>query len=119
MKDLAIKKLYYSISEVSKMTSIKPYVLRYWEAEFYQLRPSKNRSGKRIYRNNDIKLILFIKNLLYTEKFTIDGAKKRIKDLYKQESQLGLSFNNEKKNRLILDIKNELQSILALLDTKT
>ena len=58
MKDLAIKKLYYSISEVSKMTSIKPYVLRYWEAEFYQLRPSKNRSGKRIYRNNDIKLIL-------------------------------------------------------------
>jgi len=76
MKDLSIKKLYYSISEVSKITSIEQYVLRYWETEFDQLRPQKNRAGNRIYTNKDIQLILHIKTLLRDRKYTIEGAKK-------------------------------------------
>jgi DNA-binding transcriptional MerR regulator len=75
MKQLGIKKLYYSISEVSKITDLEQYVLRYWETEFEQLKPSKNRAGNRIYTNRDIKLILYIKKLLREERYTIEGAK--------------------------------------------
>src|SRR5512146_2436955 len=75
MKDPAIRKLYYSISEVSKMTGLEQYVLRYWETEFDQLKPAKNRAGNRIYTSKDIKLILFIKKLLREERYTIEGAK--------------------------------------------
>lgn len=76
MKDLSIKKLYYSISEVSKITEVEQYVLRYWESEFEQLKPQKNRAGNRIYTNKDIQIILHIKNLLKEKKYTIEGAKK-------------------------------------------
>jgi len=75
MKSLGIKKLYYSISEVSKITALEQYVLRYWESEFEQLKPAKNRAGNRIYTNKDIKLILHIKKLLREERYTIEGAK--------------------------------------------
>ena len=80
MKDLSIKKLYYSISEVSKITEIEQYVLRYWETEFEQLGPQKNRAGNRIYTNKDIQLILYIKELLRVKKYTIEGAKKILAD---------------------------------------
>src|SRR3989304_4844662 len=76
MKDLSIKKLYYSISEVSKIAEIEQYVLRYWETEFEQLTPQKNRAGNRIYTNKDIQVILQIKSLLRDKKYTIEGAKK-------------------------------------------
>jgi|SRR5690554_278741 len=76
MKDLSIKKLYYSISEVSKITGMEQYVLRYWETEFEQLKPQKNRAGNRIYTNKDIQVILQIKSLLRDKKYTIEGAKK-------------------------------------------
>jgi len=76
MKTLGIKKLYYSISEVSKITGLEQYVLRYWESEFEQLKPAKNRAGNRIYTNKDIKLIVHIKDLLRDQKYTIEGAKK-------------------------------------------
>ena len=75
MKQLGIKKLYYSISEVSKITDLEQYVLRYWESEFELLNPSKNRAGNRIYTNRDIKLILHIKRLLREQRYTIEGAK--------------------------------------------
>lgn len=76
MKDLSIKKLYYSISEVSKITEVEQYVLRYWETEFESLKPQKNRAGNRIYTNKDIQLIMQIKSLLRDKKYTIEGAKK-------------------------------------------
>jgi DNA-binding transcriptional MerR regulator len=79
MKSLGIKKLYYSISEVSKITDLEQYVLRYWESEFEQLKPAKNRAGNRIYTNRDIKLILHIKKLLRDERYTIEGAKQVLK----------------------------------------
>ena len=75
-----MKKLYYSISEVSRITDLEQYVLRYWETEFEQLNPAKNSSGNRIYTNKDIKLILLIKKLLKEEKYTIEGAKKILKN---------------------------------------
>lgn len=81
MKDFGLKKLYYSISEVSKLTNLEQYILRYWETEFEQLKPGKNRAGNRIYTNKDIKLILQIKRLLREEKYTIEGAKKILMDL--------------------------------------
>ncbi len=75
MKQQGIKKLYYSISEVSKITDLEQYVLRYWESEFEVLKPAKNRAGNRIYTNKEIKLILYIKKLLRDERYTIEGAK--------------------------------------------
>ncbi len=80
MKNFSMKKLYYSISEVSRITDLEQYVLRYWETEFDQLKPAKNSSGNRIYTNKDIKLILLIKKLLKEEKYTIEGAKKILKN---------------------------------------
>jgi len=80
MKDLSIKKLYYSISEVSRITDLEQYVLRYWETEFEELKPQKNRAGNRIYASRDIKLILHIKKLLREERYTIEGAKQILKN---------------------------------------
>jgi DNA-binding transcriptional MerR regulator len=88
MKSLGIKKLYYSISEVSKITDLEQYVLRYWESEFDQLKPAKNRAGNRIYTNRDIKLILYIKKLLRDERYTIEGAKQVLKT-YQQDGDSG------------------------------
>lgn len=80
MKDLSIPKLYYSISEVSRLTGLEQYVLRYWETEFEELRPQKNRAGNRIYSNKDIKFILKIKELLREKRYTIEGAKQILRD---------------------------------------
>src|SRR6185436_653245 len=88
MKQLGIKKLYYSISEVSKITGLEQYVLRYWESEFEQLKPAKNRAGNRIYTNRDIKLILYIKKLLREERYTIEGAK-QVLSTYMPENESG------------------------------
>ena len=86
-KSFAMKKLYYSISEVSKITDLEQYVLRYWETEFEQLKPAKNLAGNRIYTNKDIKLIFQIKKLLREEKYTIEGAKKLLKHYTEKEEE--------------------------------
>ncbi len=80
LKRLDEGKLYYSISEVCTMTGLEQHVLRYWESEFPQLRPKKNRSGNRAYRTKEIKIIRYIKYLLYEEMYTIPGAKKKMAD---------------------------------------
>ena len=69
-------KMFFRIGEVSQITGVKPYVLRYWESEFRVLRPSKNRSGQRVYRRRDIETVVEIKDLLHRRKFTIAGARK-------------------------------------------
>jgi len=73
-------KLYFSISEVAEMTSVKPHVLRYWESEFPELRPKKNRAGNRSYREKDIRTVMTIRDLLYQEGYTIAGARNRLKE---------------------------------------
>ncbi len=75
MQDGDIKKLYYSISEVADMLEVEPHVLRYWETEFRQLRPRKNKAGRRIYRQVDIDVLHAIKRLLKDDKYTIEGAR--------------------------------------------
>lgn len=94
-KSFSMKKLYYSISEVSKITELEQYVLRYWETEFEQLKPAKNLAGNRIYTNKDIKLILYIKKLLREEKYTIEGAKKLLKNYTAKEQEDGAGNRSE------------------------
>lgn len=101
MKDLSIKKLYYSISEVSKITGLEQYILRYWENEFEQLKPQKNRAGNRIFTNKDIQLILFIKKLLREQKYTIEGAKKILENYNSEDFEKsldGLQDSNDENN---------------------
>ncbi len=130
MRDLSIKKLYYSISEVSKITDIEQYVLRYWETEFELLSPQKNRAGNRIYTNKDIRLILYIKELLREKKYTIEGAKKILED-YEQEKKTVIEVKEkkvhnepnttvevEKNNSSINEDLEEIKNFLNLLLTK-
>lgn len=130
MRDLSIKKLYYSISEVSKITDIEQYVLRYWETEFEQLSPQKNRAGNRIYTNKDIRLILYIKELLREKKYTIEGAKKILED-YEHEKKPVIEVKEkkvhnesntfvevEKNNSSIKEDLEEIKKFLNLLLTK-
>src|SRR5688572_6751594 len=77
------KKEYYSISEVCDLVGLRAHVLRYWETQFPVLNPSKNRSGNRVYQRKDIKLILYVKHLLYDEKYTVEGARQRLDQLRK------------------------------------
>ena len=111
-----IKKLYYSISEVSNITELKAYVLRYWETEFSQLKPPKNRAGNRTYRKKDIEIILKIKDLLYEKKFTIDGARNILKgneDLSDIEKEPSVDL--EKQEIILSKIKEELKEILSII----
>lgn len=78
------EKLFYRINEVATITQVKPYVLRYWETEFPMLSPEKDENDQRRYRRGDIELVLEIKRLLYTEKFTIAGARKQLRHGSKQ-----------------------------------
>lgn len=111
MKNLAIKKLYYSISEVSKITEIEQYVLRYWETEFEQLKPQKNRAGNRIYTNKDIQLILQIKTLLREKKYTIEGAKKILEN-YSPEQGIVISEQEpDEKEEGSVELKKEKPSL--------
>ena len=81
MKRKIPDKLYFKIGEVSKITGVKPYVLRYWESEFKIIRPQKSYSKQRVYTKRDVELIMEIKDLLYKEKFTLEGAKKKLKEI--------------------------------------
>src|SRR3989337_1838847 len=119
MRTTGIKKLYYSISEVSKITGLEQYVLRYWETEFDQLKPAKNRAGNRIYTNKDIKLIIHIKQLLRDEKYTIEGAKK-VLESYSPEpddgAQLTLIDVTPKKKIQDEEIKSEMVEVKRFLE---
>lgn len=75
---------FFSIGEVCSLTELKPHVLRYWEGQFRFLSPAKNRSGNRVYQRREVELIQLVKQLLYTEKYTIEGAKRRLDDLRKE-----------------------------------
>ncbi|MEA3485092.1 MAG: MerR family transcriptional regulator [Candidatus Aerophobetes bacterium] len=100
------KKLFFSIGEVSKIAGLPPYVLRFWESEFKELRPQKSRGGHRRYRKEDVELLLRIKNLLYQDKFTIKGAREELeKEKKKGKNSLDLSI-----------IKEGLEEILKILD---
>ena len=119
-------KLYYSISEVAEMTSVKPHVLRYWESEFPELRPKKNRAGNRSYRDKDIRTVVTIKNLLYEEGYTIAGARNRLKERGRNDAPARAAARVETvaqpepvaaaANDLLREMKKELLDIRKRLD---
>src|SRR5207302_3656082 len=82
-------KLYFKIGEVAKLVGVKPYVLRYWETEFSVLRPGKTRARHRLYRRKDVEMLLEIRRLLYTERYTIEGAKRRLREMSAASPQAG------------------------------
>jgi DNA-binding transcriptional MerR regulator len=109
-------KLYRSISEVSDLVGVKPHVLRYWETQFGMLRPRKNRAGNRMYRPDEVKLLLQIKELLYARRFTIAGARRRLLDDRKEETpQVEMGFADAEKKLLLHEVKTELASLLQRL----
>jgi DNA-binding transcriptional MerR regulator len=79
-------KPFFKIGEAARLCALKPYVLRYWETEFHSLKPQKTRSGQRLYRRQDVELLLRIRNLLYDQRFTIEGARSRLRELGHDEA---------------------------------
>jgi DNA-binding transcriptional MerR regulator len=119
-----LSKPFYSISEVSNITQIKPHVLRYWETQFSMLRPKKNRAGNRMYRPQDVEFILYLKDLLYARRFTIQGAKQKILTDRREaasnpdvKEQVEMDFKQAERQRLLGEIRQSLESILEMLRT--
>lgn len=133
MKNPLQNKLYYSISEVAELTQLQPYTLRAWEKEFACLRPRRARGGKnRAYRERDIGIILLLKRLLYEERYTTQGVKKKLKDEPELLRQAGaqvppVAVGEQKRTnpaptpdqeaafRMIEEAQKELREILRLL----
>ena len=114
-------RLYYRIGEVSRMTGLKPHVLRYWESEFKVIKPYKAGSLQRLYRKKDLDIIQKIKKLLYEEGFTIAGAKKKIRDLERAENlQTKLRLVERRPDRrehdLLAALREELKGIRKMLE---
>ena len=114
-------KTYFKIGEVAELAGVEPYVLRYWESEFREICPIKSQSKQRLYRKKDIETVLLIKNLLYTEGFTIEGARKRIKEKHgdKEEvasGQLNMTFEGNKQTAVLRKVRKELEELLKILD---
>ncbi len=125
------EKLFYKIGEVCKITDTQPYVLRFWESEFSQLAPKKNRAGQRVYRKEDIELIFKIKELLYDDEYTIAGARKKLgmsdadeteqKEFFfnrkrKEESEEERATEQGELRQKMRRIEEQLKSLLIALD---
>ena len=133
MDDLQIPdKLYYKIGEVAKYTGIKTHVLRYWETEFKAIKPNKSRSNQRLYRKQDVELILRLKDLLYNQGFTIAGARKKLREkpvepvIAKDEpvleididDQLALPLSGNLDLSVLKEIRQDISRIRKSLDEK-
>ncbi|MFV1951278.1 MAG: MerR family transcriptional regulator [Nitrospinota bacterium] len=111
------EKLYFKIGEVSKITNIKPYVLRYWESEFSFVNPQKTGTNQRIYTKKDVEQILEIKRLVYNKSFTLKGAKQRLKELKKERNeQFSGKIDDIVSVKALEYIKDELILIKNVLD---
>lgn len=129
-------KLYFKIGEVAKLVGVKPYVLRYWETEFPSIRPGKTRSQHRLYRRRDVEMLLEIRRLLHDERYTIEGAKRRLRagrgeeadladagvdaELPEQrdedgDRQMDLPLGNERAREALSLVRRELEEIRDLL----
>ncbi len=113
------RRRYYSISKVADMLDLKSHILRFWESEFSELRPRKNRAGNRVYTERDIKIVRLIKHLLYEEKFTIEGAKKRLKtdrEMMNKQLSLPLSNNGNDNKAAIEALRSELNKVIEMVE---
>lgn len=108
-------KFYFKIGEVSSLLGVKPYVVRFWETEF-DLAPAKNRSRHRVYKKHEVLTLLEIRRLLYDERFTIEGAQKKLKERMKNKSkQLGLNLEDKKQKAVLQKVKKDLEKIREML----
>lgn len=112
-----MKKYYYTIGEVSNLLEVKQHVLRYWEKEFKQVQPRKKFGRNRRYTQEDIETLKKIKYMLYTQRFTIEGCKKKLQELAKTKNQIELDFSQDRSSKK-KSIQNDLSQIKELLDTK-
>jgi DNA-binding transcriptional MerR regulator len=108
---------FFSIGEVCALTDLKPHVLRYWESQFRFLNPAKNRSGNRVYKSREVELIMLVKQLLYTEKFTIDGARQRI-DQYRRTGELRATARKAFAAELAGEARAAVEAVIAILEGK-
>jgi DNA-binding transcriptional MerR regulator len=108
-------KLYFRIGEVSKLTHTKPYVLRFWETEFPTLKPTKSKSGHRLYRRQDVAMVLEIRRLLYGKGFTIAGARQHLANKSRSQAEQRRLFQPALEPTELHAIRHELQSILTIL----
>jgi DNA-binding transcriptional MerR regulator len=112
-------KLFFRIGEVSDLADTKPYVLRYWETEFPMLKPVKSPTGHRLYRRQDVEMVLRIKQLLYEEGFTIEGARKHLSGSSDEPQEARAPAGNRRLDGAPLKtIERELQAILTMLSRK-
>jgi len=110
------EKLYFKIGEVAAIVGVQPYVLRYWEGEFSVIRPSKTRSKHRLYRRRDVETLLQIKHLLHDERFTIEGARKRLKSLQKeQRRQPELPLGDRTYRTVLSQLRKEIELLHRML----
>lgn len=108
-------KFYFKIGEVSSLLGVKPYVVRFWEMEF-DLTPAKNRSKHRVYKRHEVETLLEIRKLLYDERFTIEGAQRKLKERMKDKSkQLGLGLEEKKHRAALLKVKKDLEKLREML----
>jgi DNA-binding transcriptional MerR regulator len=113
METIIPDKAYFRIGEVSKILDVEPYVIRYWETEFKTVSPVRTKTAQRLYRRKDVQELLTIKNLLYAQRFTIDGAKKQLQKLRNNEEPE--IKDNEKQKLFLIRIKQELQHIKEMM----
>lgn len=107
-------KTYFRIGEVSKILGVEPYVVRYWESEFKTVKPVRTRTDQRLYRKKDLEELLVIKGLLYQDRFTIAGAKKKLTE-HKKDERPAAPPRKEDKKRLLV-IKEKLKEIKKMMD---
>ncbi len=109
-----MKKFYYTIGEVCNLLDLKPHVLRYWEKEFSQVHPRKKFGRNRRYNPDDIEILKKIKYMLYTQKYTVDGVRKKLKEIQNNKSQIEFNFSGDKKE-IKKKLINELKAVRKLL----
>lgn len=111
MNSIIPEKAYFRIGEVSKILDVEPYVIRYWESEFKTVKPVRTKAAQRLYRKKDVEELLTIRNLLYQQRFTIDGAKKQ---LAKPKTEADAAMKTDHEEKLIF-IKKQLQQIKQMM----
>ncbi len=114
MTEKAIQE-FFSIGEVCELTGLKQHVLRYWESQFRFLNPAKNRSGNRVYQRKEIELIQYVKHLLYTEKYTIEGARQKI-DEHRKDGALRGEARTALGAETLADVERQVGELLAVLE---
>lgn len=106
---------FFSIGEVCALTDLKPHVLRYWETQFRGLSPAKNRAGNRVYARREVELVLFVKHLLYTEKYTLEGARQQL-DAHRRAGDLRAAARAALARETAASLEAELRDVLDMLE---